>query len=101
MGSACGCAGTRWWVQGGGWSLRWPVNGRAVAGAARSCGLVPLSGGIQVGVLRMGREADIKIRTTRKGAQCLERAGGRWLLRVSKGAAPPWRGGAFAFTPTR
>ena len=83
MGSACGCAGTRWWVQGGGWSLRWPVNGRAVAGAARSCGLVPLSGGIQVGVLRMGREADIKIRTTRKGAQCLERAGGRWLLRVS------------------
>lgn len=77
------------------------MNGRAVAGAARSCGLVPLSGGIQVGVLRMGREADIKIRTTRKGAQCLERAGGRWLLRVSKGAAPPWRGGAFAFTPTR
>ena len=77
------------------------MNGRAVAGAARSCGLVPLSGGIQVGVLRMGKEADIKIRTTRKGAQCLERAGGRWLLRVSKGAAPPWRGGAFAFTPTR
>lgn len=53
------------------------MNGRAVAGAARSCGLVPLSGGIQVGVLRMGREAAIKIRTTRKGAQCLERAGGR------------------------
>lgn len=77
------------------------MNGRAVAGAARSCGLVPLSGGIQVGVLRMGREAAIKIRTTQKGAQCLERAGGRWLLRVSKGAAPPWRGGAFAFTPTR
>ena len=101
MGSACSCAGTRGGGPGGGGSLRWPVNGRAVAGAARSCGLVPLSGGIQVGVLRMGREAAIKIRTTQKGAQCLERAGGRWLLRVSKGAAPPWRGGAFAFTPTR